>query len=299
MGAAFASADLAHDLGVVILSYGAGPAARCATSLLRCGLDPKDMLIVHNPTPDARQPVDSPPQIELLALGSNCGYSAAMNTGMRIWRERGRRLALLCTHDVTVNGPDVRRIIETMHADEKIGACGPVLQGPDGEVFSAGGMQTRLGNVRHLSADVGGLVDVQWLDGSLIAVDLSLGLEFREDFFLYWEDVVFGAAVRAAGSRVVCERRAVATSSPGVAQRAPLFTYLMWRNRLLAQKGKAMWAIYTVARLLSAMALRFIRGPWPADTVRLVYARALRDGIMNRGGPPPQALLANTDVQLS
>lgn len=283
---------------VVVLSYGAGPVGACVQGLLDSGHDPDRLLVVHNPTPNAPSPPGIQAHLPVLAMPENVGYGIAMNAGLRWWRARGESVVVACTHDLVVSSSVVREIASIVSDNPDVAACGPVLTHPGGTVFSAGGCQDRHGNIRHRGGGGLGLAEVDWLDGSVLALDLSTGVTFREDFFLYWEDVQLGADLRAAGFRVICHQTVAAISTPGVhGSRAALFTHLMWRNRLLALRSRPAALAYTTVRAVAAGLRRYARpGSWPRSTVRRVYARAIFDGFRGRGGKPSQAVLSGSDA---
>src|SRR5205823_9449671 len=131
---------------------------------------------------------------------------------------------------------------------------------PQDVVWSAGGTLSRItGKPRHLFAGESvakrrpALIDVTWLDGACLlaradAFKASGG--FREDLFLYWEDVCLALAVRRAGWRVCCATDAVALQEPSMTP-----PYLMARNRalVLGRRG-ALCAAVDISRWLIRVA---------------------------------------------
>jgi GT2 family glycosyltransferase len=291
-----------RDFGVVVLSYGDGPARRCVDGFIGSGVDPESILVVHNPSRPDELPPPLPPGVATRVMHMNLGYGRAMNEGMRHWRRAGCSSALLCTHDVEMTTRTAVELIEVVRGNSTIAACGPVLRRPDGSPLSAGGYISRCGDVAHRAPDGSRMVDVDWLDGSAVAIDLALEVEFIEDFFLYWEDVALGIDIRAAGYRLVCLEEASAVSQPGNSgSRAALFTYLLWRNRLgfaVRRRSHAM-LICTIAKLLAAMVLRLARDDlaWSRRRVAHVYVRALAHGLTLKLGRPSAVMLRGSDAR--
>jgi GT2 family glycosyltransferase len=286
--------------GVVVLSYGRGPALACVERLLAGGVPASHVLVVHNPSHAGEHAPSMPAGVQVETMAANVGYGAAMNTGLRHWRGHGREVALLCTHDVEVEAAGAFALVAAVSNEATIAAAGPVIERRDGEGTSAGGLVSRLGDVRQRPPGGDGTVAVDWLDGALLALDLGVGVEFIEDFFLYWEDVALGIDLRAAGRRVVCleQERAYATS--GAASREQVFAYLHWRNRLAfarRRRRRAMLA-YSSAKLVAALARRLVLNErrWPRRRLLLVYVLALRDGLALRLGTPPERIRRGSDV---
>ncbi len=289
-----------HVFGVVVLSYGDGPARTCVDALLSGGLAPEQVLVVHNPSrADEGAPV-LPIGVGVRVMEGNIGYGAAMNVGMRYWRDQGCAVALLCTHDVQITTHTADALVRVVLDDPTVAACGPVLQYSDGTIISAGGRVTRLGDIEQRQPTGAGAVPVGWLDGSIIAIDLAPRVEFMEDFFLYWEDVAFGVDLRAAGYRLECLESERAISRPGAGDREALFIYLHWRNRLgfAVRRKRVAMAVYSATKLLVALTRHLLLNDLRLARRRVgsIYTLALVHGLSLRLGRPPTTLLRGTDV---
>lgn len=288
-------------VGIVILSYSTGPAAQLARRLVNQGWPSDRILVIHNPNGDAPTPVGvMPPGVVTQLMPDNEGYGSAMNVGLDHWRQHQAEVAVLLTHDVEVDKSTVDTLAQTLLDHSNIGACGPVLRDSKrGYEQSAGGKQSRCGDVHHRTTDGTGTIDVDWLDGACLALSLRAGVQIRDDFFLYWEDVVLGADLRERGLRVVCDQSLLATCTSGAdGPRQYLFTYLMWRNRLLQfRRGPITPLSWSVLRLCMALGYRSIRPRgWVRSWVLRIYIRALFDGLLGTGGRPEAELTRHSDV---
>ena len=289
-----------RGFGVVVLSYGDGPARTCVDALLSSGLAPEQVLVVHNLSRAGEGSPLLPSGVDIRVMQGNVGYGAAMNEGMRYWRDQGRAVALLCTHDVQITTDTADALVRVVLDDPTVAACGPVLQYPDGTIISAGGRVTRLGDIEQRRPTGAGAVPVGWLDGSIIAIDLAPRIGFMEDFFMYWEDVALGIDLRAAGYRLACLESARAISRPGAGDREELFIYLHWRNRLgfAVRRKRVAMAAYSATKLLVALARHLLLNDLRLGRRRVgrIYTLALIHGLSLRLGRPPATLLRGTDV---
>jgi GT2 family glycosyltransferase len=173
----------------------------------------------------------------------------------------------------------------SLRSSPAMGAVGPVLgrlSQPD-TIWSAGGSFTkRRRRPFHLRADeaLQGLiptddVDVAWLDGAALLVRRSAFVEvggFREDYFLYWEDIDLCLPLRALGWRVLVSSQARAWQEPSMAS-----PYLDARNSLIFRRhcGAPGVPVLAVDQLLSIAELLTAHGVPFRHTCRLVWGRGL------------------------
>ena len=290
--------DWPPDAAIVVLSYGAGPVAGLVTSLAAEGVPGSRVFVVHNPGPGGRRCPDLGVEAVVLDRPSNDGYGAAMNEGILAARQAGADFAVLCTHDARVSSQVARSLVETLRWTPTIAAAGPVLSDEDG-VFSAGG-RVRLGRPSHVAPTGADMKSVDWLDGSVLAVRLDLPRYFREDFFLYWEDIDFARNLRRRGYDVVCVQSLGAFSTPGNRHgRSNLYTFLRFRNALLAAREDRAWTeMLAISALLVVKAIRSlsaVTGGGGRTTAALLF-RALADGWQGRLGRPQASVLAGSDA---
>lgn len=236
------------------------------------------------------------PSVELVARHVNGGYGAAVNTGLAdLGGEYDAMLVL--TQDCLLVPGALAALAARLDADPSVGLVGPLLLDPGGaRVWSAGGLLRRpglrprheaAGDPRRPSGDTGSAVGtpVDWLDGAALllrpAVVAALGPHpFREDYYLYVEDVDLALRVRRAGWDVECVPAARAVQSTnGVPP------YLIGRNCVLLARhhGRAVTVATTVTWQLCAaareVALRRRAGGAAAGRARAV---GVRDGLRGR-----------------
>jgi N-acetylglucosaminyl-diphospho-decaprenol L-rhamnosyltransferase len=276
-------------VGAVVLSYRTGPAlADTLQSLDDASPGVDALLVVDNASGDDTIPslLQRMPDVEVMQLDENVGYAAAMNRGAEVLTARGQELLLFLTHETVVTPDLVGRLRHRMAVRQDLAAVGPLL-GRVSEpaiVWSAGGRLTHLrraGRHRGSGAAMAGWVDgepreVGWLDGACVMVRADAFAAvggYREDLFLYWEDVDLCRRLHRAGYAVECVPAAVAYQEPSMAP-----PYLDARNRALVLGAAGVAA--TACDLLVHAIADPLRGRG-LDRVRL-GAHGLRDAVAGR-----------------
>lgn len=211
---------------------------------------PEAVVVVDNSPGDERLNQVSLrfPRCHLVRPSTNAGYGAGMNGGVE---EAGRLVdvpaVLLLTHEVRLEPTAAEVLLRGLEASPRLAVAAPLLgdlQEP-GVTWSAGavlegrrlrprhrGIGTPLDSQRgapHLACD--------WVDGAALMVRTEVFGQlggFREDFFLYWEEVDLCLRLRHGGWQVACVPTAVAWQRPSGTP-----TYLECRNRLLLLRAHA------------------------------------------------------------
>jgi GT2 family glycosyltransferase len=176
----------------------------------------------------------------LLDAGRNLGYGKAMNLGVA--STEGSEWILLANPDLTLAPGTLDELIRVGESDERIGAVGPLLYTPVGEIYPSA---RRLPSLRH---GIGHALlspiwkrnpftlayladrenpprerDAGWLSGACILVRRSAFTQidgFDDKFFMYFEDVDLCARLSRAGWRVVYAPSAVVTHVGGHSTRS-------------------------------------------------------------------------------
>ena len=213
-----APASDSFDLSVVILNWNARPyLVACLNSILaqnwRFSIE---TIVVDNNSllDDSVETVKRDfPNVVLVENPENSGFAAGNNLG---WKVANGRYVLFLNPDTIVENGALDEMIRWMDANQKVGAVGPRMTYPDGELqfsarsfpnFGAGLFRNSfLGRLfpnnpwskAYLNADIDRTAphEVDWLSGSAILARRealeSLGGEngpWDEDFFMYCEDV--------------------------------------------------------------------------------------------------------------
>jgi hypothetical protein len=200
------------------------------------------------------------PDVAINGLPENGGYGAAMNKGASRLIAAGCDTLLFLTQDTVLSPQAIEAMVDGLSSDGDVAIVGPLLcrrSAPD-EIWSAGGSFTRpLCRPRHRfggedrTAAKSGVCETEWLDGACLLISVSdfqsVG-GFREDLFLYWEDVDLCLRLGREGRKSACVLDAVAFQESSSAP-----PYLDARNRVLVlpASGKASVLLEIVARALA------------------------------------------------
>jgi GT2 family glycosyltransferase len=217
------------DLSIIIVNWN-------VKELLRCCLH--SILAAHQAAPDLALEIiivdsasgdGSPqmvqaefPQVRLIASDRNLGYAGGNNTGAAA--AQGRYLFLL-NPDTVVQPDALSRLVQYMDAHPTVGAVGPQLLWPDGEVQSSRRRLPTLGSLfwestllgqwfphnRYIAAyTMAGVAPdhvqpVDWLMGAALFIRRETWLRvgpLEEAFFMYFEETDWCRRCRAAGWQI-------------------------------------------------------------------------------------------------
>jgi N-acetylglucosaminyl-diphospho-decaprenol L-rhamnosyltransferase len=197
--------------------------ARCLTSLTASPPGcPHEVVVVDNGSTDGAPEMVRTgfPQVRLLRAPGNVGFSAGNNIA---FGASASELVLLLNPDTIVPAGAIDELVTALRSDPKTAAIGPRLVDGDGRAeLSFGPMpspwgeawQRWLGRAQQrgswplhpwVEAKTRRAQVVAWVSGACLLVRradaVAVGL-LDERFFLYWEDVDFCAALRAAGRHI-------------------------------------------------------------------------------------------------
>lgn len=200
-----------------------------------------------------------------LELGENRGYGAAANSAVATL-DPDVRWVLVSNPDVVLEPLALDRMIATASTDTTIGAVGPRLLEPTGEVYPSArlvpSLRTGLGHAAFANVwpgnpwtkryrqdgDHSARRDAGWLSGACVLVRRDvfdrLG-GFDEGYFMYFEDVDLGWRIGKAGFRNVFDPSATAVHVGGTATKGSSERMRKAHHesayRFLAQKYSAWW----------------------------------------------------------
>ncbi|WP_083849862.1 glycosyltransferase [Rhodococcus sp. JVH1] len=244
--------DLLHLVSELIETQGV-----CPTNIVVCdnGSNPGEMETLHS----------CHSRIEIRAF-PNVGYGAAVNHGVAAL-PASCDFIFIATHELRLDEGCLAALASVMQSDDNLGMVGPLLKHLDrpAEVWSVGGQFRGLRRLPEHLLEVGSEVPVartcDWLDGcAVLARRTSLrhvgGL--AEAYFLYFEDVELGCAMRTAGWGVASYSGAVAYQSPGGHMDHRLaIRNLAWLHRQYAHWiPYALWTIENLVRVVVGTIVR-------------------------------------------
>lgn len=167
--------------------------------------------------------------VELVEMGANRGYGAAMNAGAALV---DGDVALLANPDVVFDAGSLDVLLAAL-TTTGAGAVGPLVRQPDGTAYPSArnlpSLRTGLGHALlgetwpenpwtrqyHAGWTVGSEIrSAGWLSGSCLLVNMSAFREiggFDDGYFMYFEDVDLGLRLGQAGWDRLFEPRAAVT----------------------------------------------------------------------------------------
>lgn len=304
-------------LRAVVLTHGSGREYEpLLDSLFAEGMEPEEILIVHNPSSRGQTAPQAPRGCEVLAASYNLGFAVGMNRGIERQLGRDPELLLVVTHDARFRPGALRSLIDAARSHPEYGVLAPaqVLAGTE-TPFSFGGVTRADGGLDHISErpDVEGeIAPCEWVDGGtmLFRAELLRTIGgFDERFWIYCEDAEICLRAHRAGARVGVLLDAKADQSPGSGKRPAAWSYLSARNgaAYAYRAGGASALVRTLARTLGEAALDLARAAARASGLRPGPAiepwasavgtmRGMVDLGRRRWGPPPP-LPGGGDIQ--
>jgi GT2 family glycosyltransferase len=182
----------------------------CLESLRKLDYPNHRILVVDNGSSDdsVAQIIGVFPNVQILQTGTNLGFGAGNNRGIRFALERGAEYVWLLNNDTHVFPEALTHLIAKAQQDPAYGAVGSVLlHSLDPERVQAWGGGTInffLGRSRHFQHP-SPLGSTAFLTAAslLVRADAMRAVNFFDDkFFLYWEDADLCYRIRKAGYRL-------------------------------------------------------------------------------------------------
>jgi GT2 family glycosyltransferase len=246
--------------------------------------------------------------VEVLRNEEAQGFSRAANRGLAAARGR---LLLLLNSDTELD-PSVTHALDAFEADERLGAAGAALVGPDGApqwsggrlptrawlVAMASGLPALLGALpgyRRLRPPGAAGADAEWVTGAALVVRRDAWDEvgpLSEAFAFYGQDLDFCQRLRDRGWRVrlLADWRVLHVGGATIGRRpgsvAGVQLALLWSDLLLwarrrnggawaARTARLMWAAVTVRLLARGLGRPFAadRERWDRESAALRSAR--------------------------
>lgn len=221
-------------VSIVVLSHNRPDAlAEALDSVVAQTVRDREVVVVDNPSPASARIaaiVAAHPEARLISTEGNLGFAGGIDVG---WRAARGRFVYLSEDDIVLAPDCVERLLAFAEREPACAMCaGPIYDRADGRILSAGG-DVALGGVFRATLrgrgdrDTGQFAepaDVQWLPaGAALArrdvLDVAGG--FRDEFFMYFEDVEVCLRIRALGFRIRYVPGAAARHIPAVATAAP------------------------------------------------------------------------------
>lgn len=193
------------------------------SSLTAAATGPHSVLVVDNASGDVdatRAIVAAHPGARLLELSANHGYGGAMNAGVAAAGAESDYV-LIANPDVVFGEGSIDQLIAAAEAAPEGGSFGPAIHNPDGSVYPSArelpSLRTGVGHAlfskawpqnpwtsryRAARTRTDGTRQAGWLSGACLLVRSRAFQQldgFDTSYFMYFEDVDFGARLGAHG----------------------------------------------------------------------------------------------------
>lgn len=269
----------------------------------RTGSAGLETVVVDNASTDGsleavREPEAQDPALRLIASARNLGFGAACNLAVR--ETRGRYLLLL-NPDAWIDATSLRRLVEALEADARLGVAAPGLHYPDGSLQLGWAppvgvpgeavqrfrnrFEGRAWNHGLLPRLLRPLLGQGWFSAACLLVRRRAFEEvggFDEGFFLYFEDADLGLRLGRVGWRQRQVKEARARHVRGVTT-----TATMGEGRCRQEERGGRWQpglTVDVERAYRASQLRYYRLHRPRWESRYLRRRLRRKyGSLEKG----------------
>jgi GT2 family glycosyltransferase len=290
----------------------------CLQSLADCDYPVLQVLVVDNhshedPTGTIRARW---PGVRVIRTERNLGYGGGNNVGLREALALGVPYVLLLNNDVTVDRGMVRRLVEPVTRDTRIGMATPTVffhEHPSEVYWGGGVIDWSSAEASHESGSLptrDGLTFSEWLDGCALLVRTEIlgrvGL-LDERYFLYYEDADWSLRAASQGwtNVVVAGARAwhkVSRTTGGKSNPAVQYYYARNCYFFLCLHGRGHlhrgWKARYARRLLASYGAAPDRTSRRALLAALMSIAAHRRGAMTEAVRPVAPLLPLVDAMM-
>lgn len=245
-------AEKLDELAVIVVNYGSSGLLEANLLPLARSLPGAGVVVVDNRTSDTERSavlaLAARESWEIVAPATNTGFGGGMNLGVARARDRGASVFLLVNPDLSIPADSVLAMWEAVRADP-LALVSPRVLRPDGTPwFTGADLYLEDGRIRSQQRRplFEGARREPWLSGACLMVSADLWNRvggFREEYFLYWEDVDLSHRVALAGGSLLICADATAVHAEGGTQsitavsagsrKSALYYFYNIRNRLL------------------------------------------------------------------
>ena len=242
------------NIFLVILNYNnAEETIRCvdSTGNLNCGENDFHIVVVDNGSTDDSFSVlhnTVASNTVLLSAGSNLGYAAGNNLGIRYAKEHGADFIVILNNDVILNRNSLDSCFDLLRKNNEIGIVCPAILNIDNDTIQSTGANIDFFKIKTILINYGQqyicsdeIIDCDYVGGACMVFRADLPDKIGyipEDYFLFWEEADWCAKARRQGLKCVCTLKSYIRhkGSATIKRYSGLYSYFLERNRVLFSK---------------------------------------------------------------
>lgn len=279
-------------IAAIILNYGEpDETINCISSLLSLEIPALDIYIVDNGSPDesVAQLKNSTLPFILVETSENRGFAGGMNVGIDAALRDGADYIWLLNNDISFPDDfDIDPLVE-LASQAEIGAVSPLIREPNGDIwFSQGELEWDRVNARNADEPLTDTVDTPHMPLAAAFIDANLlrDIPLPAGYFMYWEDVEWGAKVWESGRRLVTTPEAEVIHDAGASSNMALKSYYSARNRwIFYRQFKDRCASFHIPYLWLMIKLTVGRALDLDFKAMVALWEGVTDGALGRTGP--------------
>jgi GT2 family glycosyltransferase len=180
------------------------------------------------------------PDLDVVAAGSNLGYTGGNNLALERGVAEGFDHVLVCNEDIVVAPDAVTNLVETAEANRDAGVVGGVeVDYESGTVRTTGGRRFPDWRCRFRwpvdpAPEVPPWTRVLYVQGALVLFTgpaLALGVRFDDRLFIYWDEIELGYELKERGLAAYVDHRVAVRHRNKPGSFSIRSGYLQQRNR--------------------------------------------------------------------
>jgi len=201
-----------------------------------------DILVVDNKSSDGTREFLEKKSINLIKNNKNLGWGYAVNQGVKIAEKKNFDWVFVLNPDTYLGNNSLVKLLDFAKTKESAKILAPVVEfQKKGKIlYDLGGYLTFFGRTYHKeleSLDLISEAEPHYVSGAAVLIETNLFKKigyFKEDYFLYFEDVDFCLRAKKSGFAifVVSESKAWHKLSSSVGFSSPKNIYYNLRNNL-------------------------------------------------------------------
>jgi GT2 family glycosyltransferase len=244
-----------HVITVVLNWNGKQDTLACLASLEQTAYSSHQVVVVDNASVDNSVAAIQQkfPQVHVIANELNLGFSGGNNIGIQWAMRRGADYCFVLNNDTLVDPQAISYLVDTIHADESVGAVGPLIIYMDpkdtiaafgGEIRWARAEAIQGYNLMPVSAAPATPARTEFLTAAAMLVRkeaVERAGTMPESYFYGMEDAAWCHHIKQAGFRLVADPRARVwhKESAATGRFSPEKMYYTSRNALMFLRREA------------------------------------------------------------